>query len=91
MQDASELSEWIGRQVVLDTAGPIVYIGTLEQINREGYWLTDADVHDRNDGQASKELYVLEVSLHGIRANRSRVFVMRSVVISASLLDEVIG
>jgi len=91
VQDASELSEWVGRQIVLDTAGPIVYIGTLEQINREGYWLTEADVHDRNDGQASKELYVLEVSLHGIRANRRRVFVMRSVVISASLLDEVIG
>jgi len=91
VQGASELGEWVGRQVVLDTAGPIVYIGTLERINREGYWLTEADVHDRNDGQASKELYVLEVSLHGIRATRGRVFVMRTVVISASLLDEVIS
>lgn len=91
MQDDSNLSEWVGRQVVLDTAGPTVYIGTLERIDREGYWLAEADVHDRNDGQASKELYVLEASLHGIRANRRRVFVMRSVVISASLLDEVIS
>jgi hypothetical protein len=85
-----ELIEWIGRQVVLDTAGPVVYLGTLERIHQEGYWLTDADVHDRNDGQASKELYVLEAGLHGIRANRRRVLVMRSVVISASLLEEVV-
>ncbi|MFQ6049378.1 MAG: hypothetical protein ACE5K7_08440 [Phycisphaerae bacterium] len=88
--EGSPLDGLIGQQVVLDTAGPMVFIGRLEQITPEGFWLSRADVHDRQDGHASKELYVLEAKLHGVRANRRRVFVMRSDVVSISLLDDVV-
>jgi esterase/lipase superfamily enzyme len=88
--DESTLDTLIGKPVVLDTAGPLLYIGTLERLDREGYWLTDADVHDRHDGHASKELYVLEAKLHGVRPNRKRVFVMRAEVVSLSLLEDVV-
>ena len=90
MADESTLDALLGKPVVLDTAGPLIYIGTLEHLDHEGYWLSDADVHDRHEGHASKELYVLEAKLHGVRPNRKRVFVMRAEVISLSLLEDVL-
>lgn len=84
------LSAWIGQPVVLDTAGPIVFLGTLRGVHREGFWLDNADVHDRGDGHATKELYVCEARQHGIRAGRQLVFVYRACVISASRLSDVI-
>jgi len=79
--------ELIGQNVVLDTAGPLVYLGTLDAVTDEGFWLRDADVHNRTDGHANNELYVLEASRDGIRINRRRVLVMRSAVTSLSPLD----
>ena len=91
MDQSVSLRELIGKHVVLDTAGPMVYLGVLERIEPDGYWLSEADVHDQRDGHAPKELYVMEAKLHGIRANRKRVAVMRSEVVSISLLDDVVS
>lgn len=86
----TDLCEWIDRQVVLDTPGTILYLGTLEQITLEGFWLAGADVHDTSEGHMSKELYVIEAKRQGICANRQRVFVLRSVVMSVSLLEDIV-
>ncbi|MHC4236184.1 MAG: LSm family protein [Planctomycetota bacterium] len=51
-----DLQRWIGKRVVLDTAGPIVYLGTLTDVTQAGLQLEDADVHDCRDGHASKEV-----------------------------------
>lgn len=85
-----DLQELTGKQVVLDTAQTVVYLGTLEQITAEGFWLSSADVHDTSEGHMSKELYAIEAKRQGICANRQRVFVMRSVVMSVSALDDVV-
>lgn len=85
------LGAWTARTVVLDTQGPMIYVGTLERVEPAGFWLVEADVHDRHDGHASKEQYVCEARQHGVRANRARVFVQREVVVSLSLLDDVIA
>ncbi len=87
---ASELSCLVGHRVVLDTAGTIVYVGTLRQVVDSGFWLDNADVHDCRDGHANKESYVFESKVHGVRTNRKRVFVMRPVVVSISALSEVV-
>ena len=84
---ASGSEELLGQKVVLDTAGPLVYLGTLDAVTDEGFWLRDADVHNRTDGHANHELYVLEASRDGIRVNRRRVLVLRSAVSSLSLLE----
>lgn len=86
----ADLVEFAGRQVVLDTAGTIIYLGVLEQITAEGFWLSGADVHDTREGHMSKELYAIEAKRGGICANRQRVFVVRSVVMSVSLLEDVL-
>jgi hypothetical protein len=84
------LAEWIGQTVIFDTAGPIIYLGTLREIRAEGYWLDEVDVHDCREGHACKELYICEARECGVRAARQRVFVFRDTVISAARLDDVI-
>ena len=87
------MQEWLealrGLKVVLDTQGPLLYVGRLHAFDSETIVLHDADVHDRNDGAAGKELYVLEAKTTGIRVNRRRVFVRRCDVVSISALDDV--
>ena len=60
-----------------------------------GYWLSDADVHDRNDGHSSKEVYVNQAAVleksGALNVNRRRVFVERQAVISISALDDVVA
>ena len=89
----SEFDRLLQRRIVLDTAGPMVYIGTLEAIDERGYWLLDADVHDRTEGHSTKEQYIseaAELERGGTRrANRRRVFVERSAVVSVSALDDI--
>jgi len=88
------LDRLLNRRVVLDTPGPMVYIGSLEAYDERGYWLADADVHDRSEGHSTKEEYVsrsYELEAAGTRrTNRRRVFVERSFVISVSALEDVV-
>jgi len=89
MQD-HPLQSLLGQTVILDTAGPILYIGTLREIAPGGFWLESADLHDCRDGHAGKELYLVESRQHGVRINRERVYVLREAVISVSRLDDVV-
>jgi hypothetical protein len=84
-----DLAVLLNQPVVLDTFGPIVYLGTLAEVTDSGFWLIDADVHDCRDGHASKELYVLDARRDGIRPNRARVFVLQSGIASVSRLEDV--
>ncbi len=88
------LDDLLGRRVVLDTQGPLVYIGRLIAHTERGYWLDDADVHDRDEGHSTKESYVNQAYLleqSGTRqVNRRRVFVERSAIVSLSALDDVV-
>lgn len=90
---APTLQQFLRRRVVLDTQGPLVYIGDLVALDERGYWLHDADVHDRNDGHSGKEEYVnaaAELQRAGTRhVNRTRVFVERHAVVSISALEDV--
>ncbi|MCG8406798.1 MAG: hypothetical protein MI923_16500 [Phycisphaerales bacterium] len=86
----ASLAQLIGHEVVLDTAGPMTYLGTLREIHRDGFWLEGADIRDRSEGHVTKERYICEARTHGIRANRKRIFVFAETVISCSALDDVV-
>ncbi len=86
---ATDSNALVGQLVVLDTAGPLVYLGTLEAVTAEGFWLRDADIHNRTDGHATNELYVLDAKREGIRVNRRQVLVLRPTVASVSPLAAV--
>lgn len=89
------LDDYLQRRVVLDTHGAMLFIGQLEAVDERGYWLTDADVHDRDEAHSSNEEYVNDACLlerSGARhANRRRVFVERTAVVCVSALDDVLA
>jgi len=88
------LDDYLRRRIVIDTNAPMIYIGRLVAHGEAGFWLDDADVHDRSDGHSTKEQYVNEA--HALdrdgsrRVNRRRVFVERRAVVSISALDDVV-
>ena len=88
------LNDYVGRCVVLDTPGMLLYIGRLEAHDDRGYWLAAADVHNRGDGHSTNEEYVNDACLlerAGARhVNRRRVFVERGIVASISALEDVV-
>jgi len=88
------LERFLQQRVVLDTSGPWLYIGRLTQVDEQGYWLADSDVHDRSDGHSTKEMYVNDaraLEAQGVRrVNRRLVFVDRRAVVSVSALADVV-
>lgn len=88
-QGAAELGAYVGAEVVLDTATPLVFVGRLERLGAHFFVLRDADVHDVSTGGATKERYVLETRKHGVRKNRDEVMVGRAQVVSLSRLEDV--
>jgi hypothetical protein len=87
--ETDPLARFTGEEVVLDTQGPLIYIGRLVEVGATYVAMVEADVHDTNDSRASKDLYILETRDLGVRVNRSLVLIMRSQVASASLLRDV--
>lgn len=88
---AEELNELMGRTVVLDTAGPVVYMGRLVGCDAGGFWLADADLHNCREGHATREQYISESARDGVHVNRRRIHVFRHAVISISALSDVVA
>jgi len=85
------LQRLLNERVVLDTGGPIVYLGVLTEVTEREFVLQDADMHDCRDGHASKEQYLVDAKTDGLAVNRRSVVVMRSAIISVSLLSDVVA
>lgn len=79
-----------GREVVLDVAGPYVFLGRLTTADDKFLALEDADVHDLRDTATTREEYVLSARRHGISPNRRRAFVRTDDLVSLSALEDVI-
>lgn len=84
------LGAWFGKDVVIDTRGPLIYVGRLAAVDGFYFALEDVDVHDMHDGHTPKEKYILDARKYGVKKNRARVFVRREEVVSLSLLEDVI-
>jgi hypothetical protein len=85
------LESLLGRTVVLDTAGSIIFLGTLLEVKADGFWLETADLRDKAEGHVSKERYICEAATNGVVSNRRRLFVFRHVVVSVSALEDVVA
>jgi len=84
------LNAWMNQTVVIDTDGPIVYLGRLTEVGENALMLADADVHDCRDGHASKEAYLAEALENGVTINRRRVAVLRRIIMSVSPLEDIV-
>ena len=85
-----ELDRLVGCVVVLDAEGRYVYVGTFVRYDDHFLTLEEADVHDLRDAKTTRELYIVETKMHGIRPNRKQVIVRRDTIISVSALDDVV-
>ncbi|MCD6405741.1 MAG: hypothetical protein J7M19_07935 [Planctomycetes bacterium] len=81
---------FVGRDIVLDTNGPFVYIGRLKRADDFIFELEDVDVHDSTDSCTAKEVYIMDAKKFGVKKNRTSVFVLADRVVSLSLLEDVI-
>ncbi|QDT42514.1 hypothetical protein Pan241w_25980 [Gimesia alba] len=90
MSDAPYFDELIGKTIVVDLSSLYVIAGTLIGQDQHYLVLEDADVHDLRDTTTTRELYVHEMGMHGVAANRKRILVSRTEVVSLSSLDDII-
>ena len=84
------LQDLLGKVVVVDVAPPVIYIGTLSAVDSAFITLENADVHPLWNSSTSKEVYLMEARRNGVQPTRRRVLVMRSEMLSISLLDDVV-
>ncbi len=93
MDDQNEflLQRFHGQEVVLDLESMYVCVGTLLEADHRYLVLEQADLHDLRDTSTTRERYILDSKVHGVRANRERVLINRSQVVGLSLLDDVIA
>ena len=87
---ADELQGMIGRDVVLDTRTPFVYIGKLDSVGEHFLTLVDVDVYDTSETKTRKEVYVYETRKYGVKRNRTRCSVRICEVVSLSRLEDVV-
>lgn len=82
--------ELIGEILVLDLSSPYVYIGILADAQAEYLVLDSVDAHDLRDSPTTREKYILNCRLHGVRPNRKRTWVNQREIVGFSKLDDVI-
>jgi hypothetical protein len=83
-------SQLSGQEVVLDLASHYVVLGQLVAVHPEYLELERVDVHDLRDTQTTREKYVLDCRLHGIRPNRERAWIRQHEVVAISRLADVL-
>lgn len=88
--EQEEVAALVGSVVVLDTASPYVYVGTLKAWGEHFVVLADVDVRDSSEGRGGKERYLLDMRRHGVAKNRHEVTVRKSMVVSVSRAEDVI-
>ncbi|MCP4169205.1 MAG: hypothetical protein GY758_00350 [Fuerstiella sp.] len=84
------MKDFLNRNVVIDVEAQFVYVGELIEVHEKTLTLDNADVHDLGDSKTTREGYVRDTKVHGIRANRKRVMIARHKVVSISVLDDVV-
>lgn len=84
-----DLEEYLNKKIVIDSTSSWIYIGVLERVTGHCVVLSSVDAHDNTDTATSKERYVLESKITGIKANRQYVHVNLDHVVSFSLLDDI--
>ena len=84
------LQDLVNKTVVVDMRSQFVCLGTLKSFDESWLVLRKADLHDLRDTQTSRENYVAEACLTGIKRNRKEVLLARVDVVAIALLENVV-
>lgn len=82
--------QFVGEEVVIDTPTRYIYLGTLVEYTDRALVLEDVDVHDSEESESTKEVYIMKAAEQGIRVNRERVVIPEHRVLSMSTLDDTV-
>jgi hypothetical protein len=82
---------FVGKVVVVDTDSMFVYLGTLDRVEDQFVVLKDVDAHDRRESPSTKEQYIMDTKKFGVKPNRREVKVRKELIVSVSLLDDILG
>ena len=83
------LKKYLGEKIVIDTKSSWTYIGKLDEVLDKTVILSEVDVHDSNDSNATKEIYLFNSRKTGIMSNREKVYINLEYVVSFSPFDAV--
>jgi hypothetical protein len=72
------LDSLVGQVIVVDLVSTYVCLGTLVGHDEKFLEIAEADLHDFRDSTATREVYVHDSVVLGIRRNRARVFVRQA-------------
>lgn len=81
-------SELHGITVVVDTAGPEIYVGRCDDMDDERVILLDVDVHRDGDGGRSKDAYVKRAAQLGVWKKHDRLVLDRRQVTTVRRLGD---
>jgi len=81
-------SELHGITVVVDTAGPEVFVGRCDDMDEERVILLDADSHREGEAGRSKADYVRRAARFGVWKKHPRLVLPRSAVTSVRPLGD---
>jgi len=84
------VEQFIGQEVVIDVESQYVLLGRLDSIAAGWLKLKPVDVHDLRDSRATRESYIRDSRMDGIRINRKEVVIPVHQIVSVSLLEDVI-
>jgi len=84
------LEELVGQVVVVDMRSPFVCLGTLKSFDDTWLEVRNADMHDLRDTPTSREHYVAEARITGVKRNRRRILVSRAETAAIALLEDVV-
>ena len=75
-----------GMTVVVDTHGPVLYVGRCDTETEQGIALLDADRHE--EGEVSKAAYLEKARKFGVFAKHRTLFVPRAEIASIRKLGD---
>ena len=81
--------DYIHQKIVVDASGSFIYLGTLKAVHRDFIELENADVHDIHDSNSTKENYLRNALITGIRPNRKSCRIDKNKIISITLFSEI--
>jgi hypothetical protein len=84
------LEALIGEIVVVDMSSRFVCLGVLTRSDDRFLELKNADFHDLRDTETTRETYVAESRLTGVKRNRKFVLLVRDEVVAVSRLADVV-
>jgi len=85
----NDLGELHGITVVVDTAGPKLYVGRCHEMTDQKVVLHDVDVHEDGEGRPTKQEYLKKAALYGVWKKHDQLIVPGSEVLSVRRLAEI--